>query len=782
MDTNPRWLIDPCPSTAADDLAAALGVHRTTAEVLVRRGHDTPQAARAFLELDGPLHDPMLLGDMAAACARIGRALDAGERICVHGDYDADGICATALAVTVLRELGANAEWHVPSRFDEGYGLAAETVERLAGDGVSLLITVDCGITAADQVARAAALGMDVIVTDHHRPGDALPACPLVCTRPSDYPFPELSGTGVVFKLAQALFGQAGRDPAGLEQHLDLVALATIADVVPLRDENRGLVRAGLRRLARTSRPGLRALMATSRVDRSRVSAADVGFRLAPRINAAGRLCHPGEALELLLTADESRARALATRLESLNRERQMVEDGILRDALDQLEARGAEWRRRKAYVLASPDWHEGVVGIVASRLVERCGRAVVLIAIREDEAKGSGRSIPAYDLHAGLSACREHLQRFGGHRVAAGLTMASGDVEAFADALADHAAAALAESDLQPRQRIDAVLAPAEASLELADELARLEPFGLGNPGVTLLAPAASVAGVERMGDGRHLRMSVELGGFRCRAVWFGHGASADALRTGGRLDVAYRLARNEWNGAASVQMLVRAVGPVPDAAPAAAVEPDTVAPDVPPSAASVVDMRGRGVQVATIARLIAAGERVLVLVADPEPRRGMLGGPLEPTRLGTGTVVLADYAQAALVSDPERRFGAVVALDPPADRAGGELLAELGSRLRVHLVWGAAEVEFARQVLEAREPLRPALVLVWQALRSGNKRIPLAADTVARCRTVLAEVGLDPAGGAGAERIDLNASPTYRAALERVSDSVRFLQSQAG
>jgi single-stranded-DNA-specific exonuclease len=194
----PRWLIDPCTPAAADALAAGLGVQPTTAEVLVRRGHATPEAARAFLELDGPLHDPMLLGDMAAACERIGRAIAAGEQVCVHGDYDADGICATALALTALRELGANVDWHVPSRFDEGYGLAAETVERLAADGVRLLVTVDCGITAADQVARAAELGMDVIVTDHHRPGDALPDCPRVCTRPSEYPFPELCGTGVV--------------------------------------------------------------------------------------------------------------------------------------------------------------------------------------------------------------------------------------------------------------------------------------------------------------------------------------------------------------------------------------------------------------------------------------------------------------------------------------------------------------------------------------------------------------------------------------------------------
>jgi hypothetical protein len=274
---------------------------------------------------------------------------------------------------------------------------------------------------------------------------------------------------------------------------------------------------------------------------------------------------------------------------------------------------------------------------------------------------------------------------------------------------------------------------------------------------------------------------MAVELGGFRCRAVWFGQGAAADGLRAGGRHDVAYRLSRNEWNGSASVQMLVRAVGAAPDGPAPEPVLAASMAADGEPRRAAVEDMRGRGVQIATIARLVAAGERVLLLVADTDRRRRMLGGPLDPARLGSGSIVLADYAQAALIGEPERRFGAAVALDPPCDRAGGELLAELGSRMPVHLVWGAAEVEFARRVLEAREPLRPALVLVWQALRKGDQKIPLAADTVARCRTVLNEVGLDPANG-GSARIDLNASPTYRAALERVEDSLRFLQSQAG
>jgi single-stranded-DNA-specific exonuclease len=777
MATPPSpWLVEPCPPEEAAALAEALGIRRTTAEVLIRRGHTTPDAARAFLEQDGPAHDPMRLGDMAAACERIERAIAAGERICVHGDYDADGICATALAVTVLRGLGANVESHLPSRFEEGYGLAVETVERLAADGVRLLVTVDCGITAVDAVARGRELGMDVIVTDHHRPAEALPDCTRVCTRPSDYPFPELCGTGVVFKLAEALHRRAGRDPAELEQHLDLVALATVADVVPLRDENRGLVRAGLRRLRRTSKPGLRALMAVARVDRAHASSTDVGFRLAPRINAAGRLCHPDAALELLLTADEQRARALAERLEALNRERQAVEDGITREAVDQVEAADDAWRARRAYVLHDPEWHEGVIGIVASRLVERYGRPVVLIAGDGDEAKGSGRSIAAYDLHAGLTATASHLTRFGGHRVAAGLTMRSEDVEAFAAALAGHAGEHLSDADLQRTQRIDAVLAPAETSLELADELDRLEPFGLGNPGVMLLAPAAALHQVKRIGEGRHLRMAVELGGFRCSAVWFGRGPAADELRSGGRFDVAYRLSRNEWNGSASAQMLVRAVAAVVEGA-----DPIPHVNGARPAAASagVEDSRGGGVQIATVARLVAAGEPALVLVADARRRARMLRNVLRAERLGSGWVELAEYGAA----DADRiaaRFHHVVALDPPSDAAAGELLAELGSRLHVHLVWGPAEVEFAREVVSLRAPMRDVLAAVWRADRDGAS-LTLPPATVERCRAVLREVGLDP-GAVAAAKVDLDSSPTYRAACAEIAHSHAYLESQAG
>src|SRR4051795_6863535 len=297
------WTISPCPHRQADLLAQALGLSELTASGPVRRGYGDPDTAGGFLAGEQAPHDPLLLGDMAVAVERIRAAIAAGKRICVHGDYDVDGICATVLAVLVLRELGADVAWHLPSRFDEGYGVSGATLERLAEEGCGLVLTVDCGITAVDEVRRARELGLEVIVTDHHRPGDELPDCPIVATRPSEYPFPELCGTGVVYKLGQALFGVDSEIP---KRHLDLVALATIADVVPLLDENRALAIAGLRTLARTQKPGLQALMRAAGVDPATVDAGAVGFRLAPRLNAAGRLGHPREALELLLTQDEA--------------------------------------------------------------------------------------------------------------------------------------------------------------------------------------------------------------------------------------------------------------------------------------------------------------------------------------------------------------------------------------------------------------------------------------------------------------------------------------------
>ncbi len=553
------WKLEPISFADVRALGTTLEVSETLATVLVRRGLGDPEEARAFLDAEGIAHDPLLLGDMAAAVERLRVAVAVGERICVHGDYDVDGICATALAVLTLRELGADVTWHLPSRFDEGYGVSASTVERLAADGVQLILTVDCGIAAAAEVDEARRLGVDVIVSDHHRPGEELPACPIIATRPSEYPFPDLCGTGVVAKLAQALLGP--EHPA-VTRHADLVALATIADVVPLVDENRALATTGLRGLARTQKPGLRALMRVAGVDPATVDATAVAFRLAPRLNAAGRLGRPDVGLHLVLTEDEREADLLANEIELLNRDRQAVEERIMREAAAAVETWPAERRRRRAYVVWGEGWHEGVIGIVASRLVERFGRPVVLIAGEGDRWKGSGRSVPSYDLHAGLTMCSAHLERFGGHRAAAGLTIRPDQLEPFAAAFAAHAESEIAEEDLAPATRIDAVVPATALTLDLARELERLAPFGLGNPDVTLLVAGCEAIGASTVGDGKHLRFRVRQQGRDAgSAIAFGFGGQLDRLQTDGRFDVAFRLKQNRWNGTVSPQLVVRRV-----------------------------------------------------------------------------------------------------------------------------------------------------------------------------------------------------------------------------
>ncbi|HZP74298.1 MAG TPA: single-stranded-DNA-specific exonuclease RecJ [Gaiellaceae bacterium] len=558
------WQIDPCAFGEARALVRELAVSETTASVLVRRGYADIAEAQRFLDGALPGHDPFSLGDMSAAVEALRSAIAAGSRICVHGDYDADGICATALAVLLLREAGADVDRHLPSRFEEGYGLNASTLSRLAEDGFELVLTVDCGITGVAEVEHAQSLGLQVVVTDHHRPGGEFPPCPVVAPLKGDYPFTGLCGTGVVWKLAQALLGD---EHPFLDRHLDIVALATVADVVPLVDENRALVLAGLRRLAQTQKPGLRALMRVAGVDAAAVDESSIGFRLAPRINASGRLCRPEAALALLVTEDEREANALAEELEGLNRERQAIEERILREAIDEVESWPEPRRRRRGYVVAGEGWHEGVIGIVASRLVERYNRPVVLVAGEGDVWKGSGRSVSAFDLHGGLGACASHLERFGGHRAAAGLSIRAERIESFSAAFAAHADKVLAEDDLQPITHVDAVVEGSKLTLELCAELGRLAPFGLGNPGVTLLVDGCEVVDPSTVGDGKHLRFRVRQRGRDAgSAIAFGLGAQLDRFRRDQRYDVVFRLQENRWNGVVSPQLVVRRVFDAPD------------------------------------------------------------------------------------------------------------------------------------------------------------------------------------------------------------------------
>jgi len=544
-----RIELRPCPAQEVDTLGRALGLSPVAAQVLVRRGLADPAAARLFLEGE-PEHELSRFAGIEPIAALVLEHVRSGSPITIHGDYDVDGVCATAVLLHTLRALGARADSYLPDRAGDGYGLNAATIARLAERGTRLLITVDCGITAIDEVAAARAAGMEVLITDHHAPsGRGLPDAPILHPVLCGYPCEELCGTAVAFKLAQALTRAAGADPAPVESDRDLLALATIADSVPLHGENRTIVRHGLRALACTLKPGLRALMSRARVDPGRIDERAVSFGLAPRLNAAGRLYRADAALELLMTEDRARAEQIAEELDRANSERRDTETRVLFEA----EAQVASLPARPGYVLAGEGWHAGVIGIVASRLAERHHRPFVLVALDGELGKGSARSIEDFDLVAALAACAPQLRRFGGHRAAAGLEVDRSALQDFGAAFIEHAGATLSEEALVPRVTVDAVAEGTELGLELAEELRALAPFGQGNPPVSLLIRSAGISDLRTMGQGRHLRFALHADGASMNAVAFGFGGRGALRREiagGGAFDGVFRLEVNEWNG----------------------------------------------------------------------------------------------------------------------------------------------------------------------------------------------------------------------------------------
>lgn len=562
-----RFDIPDCDADAVARLRERLGVSDPLAQTLVRRGYSEPERAHAFLQAD----ERHRLEDFPGLFEAARRVLDHvhdGTRITIHGDYDVDGVCSTAVLVRALRKLGARCDWHLPDRAQDGYGLSARTVRRLAERGTGLLITADCGVTAVEEVALARSLGIDVVLSDHHRarPDGVLPDAPIVHPAIRGYPCADLCATAVAHKLAQACFALAADagstcDPSELDEDLDLVALASIADLVALLGENRSLVRRGLQALAGTAKPGLRALMAVARVDPGRVGERAVGFALAPRINAAGRLYRADAALELILTEDRVRAAQVADELDRANSERRRIEQLIRGRAEAQIASlRGGG--ERSAYVLAAEGWHPGVIGIVASRLAEAHGRPVVLAAIEGDRARGSGRSVQGYDLLAGLTACADHLDRYGGHSAAAGVELARESLAPFAAALDRHAAAALAGSDPSRRERVDAIVTGPQLGMELAEELAALAPFGRGNPTVSLLVRGGVVGEVRAMGEGKHARFRLHDGGAHASAVAFGCDGRL-SVGEGEPIDATFALEVNEWRGVSEPRLVLRHAQP---------------------------------------------------------------------------------------------------------------------------------------------------------------------------------------------------------------------------
>jgi single-stranded-DNA-specific exonuclease len=796
-----RLALEPYEYAAAQGLSSALGVSAVLAQVLVRRGMADPAAARAFLEA-AEEHPLDAFGGLRAAAEQILGHVRRRSRITVHGDYDVDGVCASAVLIRALRTVGADVDWYLPSRSTDGYGLAAATVDRLAERGTDLLVTVDCAITAVEEVARARAAGIDVIVTDHHSPraDGALPDAPIVHPRIGGYPCADLCAAAVAHKLAMALLQAAGEDPRMADEDLDLVALATVADVVPLLGENRRLVRQGLRRLASTRKPGLRALMDVAKVDPSTVDAGAIGFRLGPRLNAAGRLYRADAGLELLLTEDRERARAVALELDANNTERRDVETRIRFEA----EAQVAEQGSAAAYVLASDGWHAGVIGIVAARIAERHHRPCVLIALDGEEGIGSGRSIPGFDLLGGLHAAAEALQRYGGHRAAAGLTIARADVPAFREAFAAHAASVLTPDDLRPEVRVDAV-APGDAlTLSLAEELEALAPFGQGNPPVSLLVPAALLDDPRPMGEGRHVAFTLAAGGARSRCVMFGAGSKLPA-EPGEPVGAVVRLERNHWNGTTEPRLVLRhAHRAVPKGIEVLGepvflpglrreLERDLAAVESAVAAGAATralrDVRGRGIA-GLLADLVSSSEPVLAVVAHAPQRARVL-------RDRVGGFALCSWQ--ALEDDPSLAagFAHVVVVDPPA----GPGLDHVSGEGWTHLAWGEPELHFAARIHQWDFALRDPLATFYRVLRAAREtggeaceallrgegpqpRSPALAGRLVRVLAELDLVDFDREGPAlraieAPERTALERSAAYRAYHRRLEDGLRFLSS---
>jgi single-stranded-DNA-specific exonuclease len=825
-ETVNAYRADPYDYGEARALAEALGLSEPVAITLVRRGYRTPEQARAFLDAEES-HPPGSFRSIEAVVERVRDAVRARRRITVHGDFDVDGVCATAIMVGALRELGAECDWLIPDRIADGYGLDAANVRRLAERGTSLLITVDCGITAVEEVALARELGMDVVVTDHHQPGPALPECPILHPEIDGYPFTELCGTAVAWKLASALREASGGGSPGTPGEcrpgdsrpdaaadLDLVALATVADVVPLIGENRSIVRRGLEEIRRARRPGMRALLEAASCEPSQLDEGDLAFRLAPRINAAGRLYRADAGVELFLTEDESRAAEIAAELGRANGERRATELEV--DAAAEAARRELPERLREApaIVVAGEGWHPGVVGIVASRLAERHHRPAIVISLDgEGGGRGSGRGIPGFDLLAALEACAPQLTSFGGHRAAAGLELPASAVEPFREAFCAHAATVLGPEDLMRTVQIDAMVGGAGIGLPLAEELERLAPFGMGNPGVRLLVPSARVEDVRTMGEGRHSRFSLRSGSHRAAAVAFGR--SGLGVEEGDPIDAAVRLEVNRWNGSVEPRIVLRelyphAVEPAPDELAGEwwarfeaelARDPATMSQflssgrrnyDIGPEGGRT-ELRTLNSGAAMVAELASSGcGEVLAAVADAERR----------APLARDGVRLVDAF--SLEAEPElaRAFEHVVLVDPPACERAAELLALPGAGGGyLHHAWGETERRFCLTVLDQHLARRPALISVFRALReaadcdgellrealAGRGTETRRPEAAARCFRVLRELGLvqgtpDSGGGTvgvvSSAETELERSGSFRAYSVRYKECLRFLE----
>ncbi len=554
-----QWNRACCGARSRAGLERA-GIPPLAALTLCARGVDTPEKARAFLASGRELlQDPLLMRDMDRAVRRLRAALERGETVAVYGDYDVDGITATCLLTEYLRSEGGTVIPYIPDRMEEGYGLNRDAVRALRGQGVSLIVTVDCGITAVEESVYARELGVDVIITDHHECKEALPQAEAVVDphRPDcPYPFKALAGVGVALKLVLAL-GGPGRQDCLLERYADLAAIGTVADVMSLTGENRCLVRLGVSALRRTTRPGLQALLREAGLDEKPLSAVSIGYTLAPRINASGRMGCAALAAELLLTGDPARGQELALQLCALNRERQAIEAGIYEECQARAEAIPAG--ERAALVLAGENWHQGVVGIVASRLAEKYSCPTFMICLQDGRGKGSCRSFGGFNLFAALESCAGLLEGFGGHELAAGFTILEENIPAFTRRINSCVLQRTGGAEMVSTLEIDGEIDDGGLlTLEEVEGLAVLEPYGSGNPRPVFSLSGCTVAAAGEVGGGRHLKLKLTAGGRTYDAIFFAATLSETGVTAGERVDVAFTPLVNEYRGWRSVQLQV--------------------------------------------------------------------------------------------------------------------------------------------------------------------------------------------------------------------------------
>lgn len=563
-----RWIKQEISPSVKDALTKELRISKTTADILINRGITGKEEAETFLKASlDDLIEPFTLRDMERVVGRILKSIREDEKVLVYGDYDADGITSTALLVRFFRDIGKQVSYYIPKRQGDGYGISLAALRRIKSTGVGLIITVDCGISSVDEVEAARAMGMDVIITDHHEPPETLPMAYATlnpCMKESVYPFQGLAGVGVALKLVQGvLAGLDGKDKAGpgidpsLVKYLDLVALGTIADVVPMKGENRIFVRHGLPLLDNAGRVGVRKLREVSKTSSGSFTAATVGFQMAPRLNASGRLGEAEVGVRLLLTDDPHEAAGIAAQLDAMNRERQKIEEVILDEARSIILS--GEDEDSRTIVLASDRWHQGIIGIVASKLVEEFFKPTVLISMCGGVGKGSARSIPAFHLYRGLERCGTRLDAFGGHKFAAGLSIKEENLASFKDEFERLATEDLTSDDFIPKLRLDSEVTLPELDFNLYSEIHSIAPFGPGNPEPVLKASGLEVLYPKVVGK-NHVRMRMSQGGRVMGAIAFNMGGIYQGLAMGRvSVDAAFCLDVNQWQGEKELQLNIK-------------------------------------------------------------------------------------------------------------------------------------------------------------------------------------------------------------------------------